>query len=427
MSFTMTGMNAPLIPDQAKEAVDILYDVAQWAWTGGEATQSILEGMWLPFGNNCNKWLGEMQNRCVPVFGQMDPEEINEMWDYLYGMHGDEAYKMFSPSGSNPLEDGVGLYVIYENEEAQQEAQKIMPEYGLSAPIAPELVTPMGLYLDTTPYEIPGVDTNKYNKGNTVTKRRYDAINETFENIYSPVFYSPEWRTGQEGTRWEPKGTEPDDVKHMYQTRGNVVNPELRYADSPKRVQDHQLGQMSSDLDSVPLDKQAEALAVVIAKQENNIGGREGTDAGYKTNWGIPEKHYGAYQFSQRNWDYWSEQLTGKKVEGEPSADMQDAVATLKFKTLLKQYHGDIGAVAAEHYSGDPAKRQFYDKGLDYARVSPESEHPTMMEYVSYINRAYANYLLTGEIEKGENINSPTGSGYARTKDERLANKTPEY
>ena len=58
MSFTMTGMNAPLRPDEAKEAVDILYDVAQWAWTGGEDTQSILEGMWLPYGNNCNKCLG---------------------------------------------------------------------------------------------------------------------------------------------------------------------------------------------------------------------------------------------------------------------------------------------------------------------------------------------------------------------------------
>jgi len=149
MSFTMTGMNAPLIPDEAKEAVDILYDAAQWAWTGGEDAQSILEGMWLPLGNNCNKWLGEMQNRCVPVFGKMDPEEINEMWDYLYGMHGDDAYKIFAPSGSNPLEDGVGLYVIYENEEAQEEGQKIMPEYGLSAPIVPEMVTPMGLYLDT--------------------------------------------------------------------------------------------------------------------------------------------------------------------------------------------------------------------------------------------------------------------------------------
>tara|TARA_B100000287_G_scaffold422648_1_gene464894 strand:- start:1102 stop:2385 length:1284 start_codon:yes stop_codon:yes gene_type:complete len=427
MSF-MTGMNAPEVLPQVEEAVDILYDTAQWAWTGGEEA-SVLDELWYPLGNNCNKWLGEMQNRCVPVFSKMDPEEVNQIWDYLYGMHGDEAYKIFAPSGANPLEDGVALYVIYENEEAQQEALEIMPEYGLSAPIAPEMVTPMGLYLDVTPYEIPGVDTTKYTRSNTITKRRFDAVNEAMENIYSPVFYSPEWRTGQEGTRWEPKGTEPNDVKHMYQTRGNVVNPELRYADQPRRIQDHQLAQMfkPADLNSFTLDEMAKALAVVIAKQENNIGGVDGDDIGYNTNWGKPDKHYGAYQFSQKNWDYWSEKLTGESIKGTPSADVQDAVAELKFKTLLDDFDGDVGAVAAEHYSGDPVRRRFYNNGLDYARVSPQSEHPTMMEYVSYINRAYIHYLLTGEIEKGEGIDSSTGSGYARTRDERLAHETPEY
>ena len=283
---------------------------------------------------------------------------------------------------------------------------------------------PMGLTLDETPYEVPGVDTTKYNLGNTRTRRRFDAMNEAFESIYSPVFYAPQWQLGQAGTKWE---------NEWQLARGNVKNPELRYADLPNPKTDAGLsrdnknfGRNLPSMAEPDYQRQAEDLAVVMAMQEND-------GAGYNDGWGDPEIDYkGAYQFSENDWAHWSGKLYGEPVKGTPNPDVQDAVAVHKFMTHLKEYNGDIGAVAAEHYAGIPAKIRFYDKGIDFTWGTPNSKHPTMMEYVSYINRSYLNYLNTkhdtgeGSVVKGEALPSVTGSNYARTQDERKANEFPD-
>ena len=80
MTF-ITGNNATEVPEEMNEAVDILYDVGQWAWNQGV---DVLDNLWNPFGNNANKWLGEMQDGVVPVMGKSDPNDIKQMWDYLY-------------------------------------------------------------------------------------------------------------------------------------------------------------------------------------------------------------------------------------------------------------------------------------------------------------------------------------------------------
>jgi len=420
MTF-ITGNNATEVPEEMNEAVDILYDVGQWAWNQGV---DVLDNLWNPFGNNANKWLGEMQDGVVPVMGKSDPNDIKQMWDYLYARDGDDAHKIFLPSGYNPLEDGLGLYVIYENEEAEKKGKQTLGKYGLSAPLVPNLIMPMGLTLDETPYEVPGVDTTKYNLGNTRTRRRFDAMNEAFESIYSPVFYAPQWQLGQAGTKWE---------NEWQLARGNVKNPELRYADLPDPKTDAGLsrdnknfGRNLPSMAEPDYQRQAEDLAVVMAMQEND-------GAGYNDGWGDPEIDYkGAYQFSENDWAHWSGKLYGEPVKGTPNPDVQDAVAVHKFMTHLKEYNGDIGAVAAEHYAGIPAKIRFYDKGIDFTWGTPNSKHPTMMEYVSYINRSYLNYLNTkhdtgeGSVVKGEALPSVTGSNYARTQDERKANEFPD-
>jgi hypothetical protein len=421
MTFVNTGNNAPLVKDEVEEAVDILYDVGQWAWNQGV---EVLDELWNPFGNNVNKWLGEMQHLVVPVMGKSNPDDIKQMWDYLYGMHGESASDMFAPSGSNPLEDGLGLYVIYEDEKAEKKGKETLGQYGLASPVIPNMIVPMGLYLDDTPYDIPNVDTAKYNIGNTKTRRRFDAMNEGFESIYSPIFYAPQWELGQAGTKWANK----------YQmNRGNVENPELRYADVPNPETDAGLsrgnpnfGRNLPSMATPDYEEQARDLAVVMAMQEND-------GAGYDDGWGDPTvKYNGAYQFSENDWAYWSNDLYGEPVTGKPNPDVQDAVAEHKFKFFLEKYDGDIGAVAAEHYAGIPAKIRFYDKGIDFTHGKPNSEHPTMMEYVSYINRSYLNYLNTkqssgtGSVVKGEGLPSVTGANYARTKEERLAYELPD-
>jgi len=399
------------VQDEIEEAIDLTGKFL--SYTG---PIDVLDGCWLPFANNISKLLGGNIDICTPVVGKSEPEDIVAINDKLHSQFGDDANNLMPPSGHNPLEDGVGVVVEYANDEAEKKVKARLKEYGLStAPNNPNMIVPMGLYSDRTPYDIAEVDTNKYHLPSDVTFDRFNMMNEVFENIYSPLFYEPEWAESQ-----QLPGA--GDLRGRGLVRGDVQNPELRHVPIEKPAK----GMLRDGNMVLPRENNrqlARDLALVIAKQES--------DYDYNTGWNDSKPQLGAYQFSEDNWTHWRDRWLadgtsiggkGQTVSSTPSSQHQDAVARYKFEKMLDDMGGDIGSVAVEHVAGEPAVYRYYNKGLDFiwdyrteAQKDPnspeyqppaeESNHPTAFEYAGYINRSLWNYMKTGEVVKGHELN----------------------
>ena len=410
------------VQDETEEALEIiksgtkmLFDVGKWGYDG---MIDVLNGCWLPFAQNCDKWLGVHYNIVTPILGLTSPETIKDVNDRLYGQYGDAANDVMAPSGNNPLEDGVGLFVQYVDDMNKKDALASLKEHGLTtAPNNFNMIVPMGLYLDRTPYDIPNVDTNKYHQPSNITYDRFNTMNEVFETIYSPIFYEPEWSESQQ----LPGG--------RALVRGDVQNPELRWSNVRKEAPFRDANMVLPRENNRQL---AEDLAKVMALQES--------DFDYNIGWNDDHYYLGAYQFSPENWIAWRDRWLadgtsiggkGQTVSSTPSPDHQDAIARYKFEKMLDKMDGDIGAVAVEHVSGEPAVYRYYLKGLDFiwdnrteAQKDPnspkarppaeEGNHPTAFEYAGYINRSLWHYMKTNELVKGHDLNPFYGDGYER-------------
>jgi hypothetical protein len=161
-----------------------------------ESSIDVLNGLWKPFGRNVSRFLARMESDALPVVGRVQPDQARQIYDAVFKQFGEEANDIFGSSNANVLEDGLGVWISWKNDEALNRAVELAPDYGISLdPDMPNIIEPLGLRNNSTPYEIPGVDVSKYSgsRGSRMADG-IGVVGNTMDSIMGALHYDRNWR-----------------------------------------------------------------------------------------------------------------------------------------------------------------------------------------------------------------------------------------
>lgn len=375
--------------------------------TDYEGTLDVLKGVWKPFADNVERFLGDLGKGVTPVFGKSTIEEMQGLWDSLTLKHGEKTGNIIDPPSTNSFVDGLGVWAVYGSEDDEKRALALAPEYGISInPAKPDVWEPLGLRSDPSPYSVIGVDMDKY-KGQRRT--RSDALIDMFETIYGGVYYgsggdveNPELRTafdtGDPNLRAISHSSLAPFPEAMYYHRdyAPTMAESAKYDSGLASPVGEEWASYTGKADV------HQRLVEVIKQQESDKN--YATDESNTSDAGAT----GAFQFIPSSWDlyvaqYIREEDNGGKPEDyritDPAA--QDLIGEFGIRDLLRKYKGDIGAVAADWYQGaGDGVVNAYNKGKDI----PFDNHPNLMEYVADVVIAYHNFMMSGTFMTPEEV-----------------------
>jgi len=361
----------------------------------------LMNGVWPPLAQQGSKLLAKLGSDALGVAGKISEEESQSIWDNLHGEFGEEVYEIMDSPGYNPMEDGLGIWVVYRTDEAEALAQKLAPSFGISIdPNNPNLMEPMGLRSNPTPFKVPdGVDPAKYQR-TARSRTRYGALNDVMEQIYGGVFYDPKWVPEQGSS-------------HSVKVKGDVVNPELRYGTPEENVSElppYEALMFHPDFqhdgkDWIDMSTPHTSLIRTLAKELAPVIRKQESDNRYDIS---SSNRFGAYQISNTLWETigteWNRAHHGISKAPEKTNDNQDAVVQFYLENLIAKYKGNLGAVLADYVAGAGNVKDHYMKGQDWRHKSWGEAHPSMMEYSSQLLRSWAHYKKTGEVIKGKDL-----------------------
>ena len=164
---------------------------------------AVLDGLWKPFGKHVSRFLGYMGNDVMPVVGRVQNDEARQMYDAVFQQLGEEANTIFGSANGDILKDGLGVWVTWRDDDALNKALEVAADYGISLnPDSPNIIEPLGLRNNKTPYEIPGVDVSKYSgtRGSRLNTG-VGAIGDMFDSTMGAMFYDRNWTPED---KWHP-------------------------------------------------------------------------------------------------------------------------------------------------------------------------------------------------------------------------------
>ena len=164
---------------------------------------AVLDGLWKPFGRYVSRFLGYMGNDVMPVVGRVQNDEARQMYDAVFQQLGEEANTIFGSANGDILKDGLGVWVTWKDDAALNKALEVAADYGISLnPDSPNIIEPLGLRNNETPYEIPGVDVSKYS-GTRGSQMNNGAglVGDSFDSIMGAMFYDRNWTPED---KWHP-------------------------------------------------------------------------------------------------------------------------------------------------------------------------------------------------------------------------------
>ena len=391
-------------------------EFAGWAYEG---RMDVLNGLWKPFGDRTFGLLSILGDNVIPVLGKTTAEEYSGMWNALRDIHGERAGFLMDHPAVSPFPDGLGLFVVYKNANAEREAIRQASDYGIGIdPQKPDQWEPLGLRAEPTPYKIPGVDTNKYKLTTQRKTSSAGALNNMFDSLFGSLHYgeggnveNPELRTAvREGDPQQAPSV------HSYMSpfpEANYYNPQFQSGDGADMAHPvgegwagyegrldvgdrllYLLGEQESDSPSSgeSYDVNTDALAQWLDAKESGITGRALDE--FDTAMGKYQIKPSTWVGLVRNWDQEG------RVDIKNDYD-QEQIARWEINDLLDRYQGDIGAVAAEWYVGRGTANKNYPAGTDVTYPDP---NPSMMEYARDVVRAYHFYSATNMFQSPEDL-----------------------
>ena len=120
-----------------------------WAYEG--STQ-VLNGLWKPFGDRAFGLINLLGSTVVPIRGKSTMEQEEDLFNALYDIHGEKTGFLMDHPAISPFPDGLGLFVVYTNTEAERNAIAKAADLGIGIdPQKPDQWEPLGLRADPTP------------------------------------------------------------------------------------------------------------------------------------------------------------------------------------------------------------------------------------------------------------------------------------
>ena len=320
----------------------------------------------------------------------------------------------------SPFPDGLGLFVVYTNAEAERNAIAKAADLGIGIdPQKPDQWEPLGLRADPTPYEIPGVNTNKYRLTTSRKTSRMGAMNNMFDSLFGGLHYgtsgevvNPEIRTAFNQSNAGMRPT-MQSIESPF-PEANYYNPQFQNGDGLGMA--HPVGEDWADY-AGKLDVGKRLLYILGEQETDSPSSGESydlhtdrlakwLDAKEKGEDPDPHNHaMGKYQILPSTWQGLLAN-SGMGIGGNPSVDVtnphdQDRLAQWEINRLLDRHQGDIGRVAAEWYTGHGTAHKNWLAGTDVSFKEPD---PSMMEYARDVVRAYHYYSITGEFRSPETL-----------------------
>jgi len=390
---------------------------AKWAYEGAV---EVLNGLWKPFGDRAFGLINLLGSTVIPIRGKTTMEQEEDLFNALYDIHGEKTGFLMDHPAISPFPDGLGLFVVYTNAEAERNAIAKAADLGVGIdPQKPDQWEPLGLRADPTPYEIPGVNTHKYRLTTSRKTSRMGAMNNMFDSLFGGLHYGTggEVENPELMTAFKQQNAGKIPTVHSAESpfpEANYYNPQFQnggglgmahpvgegWADYAGRMDVGKrllyiLGEQETDSPSSgeSYDLNTENLALWLAAKD------KGEDA---------ESHnrpMGKYQIKPSTWQgLLANSHMG--IGGNPSVDVtnphdQDRLAQWEISRLLDKHQGDIGRVAAEWYTGYGTANRNWSAGTDTEKNDP---HPTMMEYARDVVRAYHYYSRTGSFQSPETL-----------------------
>ena len=391
---------------------DKIKEGAKWAYEG---TVEVLNGLWKPFGDRAFGLINLLGSNVIPIRGKTTMEQEEDLFNAMYDIHGEKTGFLMDHPALSPFPDGLGLFVVYRSADAEREAIAAAADYGVGIdPQKPDQWEPLGLRADPTPYEIPGVNTQKYRLTTSRKTSRMGAMNNMFDTLFGDFHYgtsgnveNPELLTAFNQSN---AGMRP--TAHSVESpfpEANYYNPQFQNGDGlgmahpvgegwagyagaqdvGKRLL-YILGEQESDSPSSgeSYDVNTEKLALWLDAKEK---GEDGKEHNYPM---------GMYQIKPSTWQGLLKNSGMGGVDVTNPHD-QDRLASWEINRLLIKHQGDIGRVAAEWYKGYGDTNKNWLTGTDVPSPDP---HPSMMEYARDVVRAYHYYSITGEFRSPETL-----------------------
>lgn len=392
-----------------------------------------LDGLWSPFGKNVQDFLIEMGEDTIPLFGKISLDDYSDLFNNLKGKWGGRINHLMDPPDQASLPFGLGFFLQYRNRDATAKAQQIASKFGISIdPNVPNIIEPMGLRNDPTPWNFSKVDTNKFKpRSNWGIPQHQVALNQAFEFHLGNLHYAnPELRTAWRSNPVSMANatTLPDDSIQLEPTghtanapfpEGYLYNPKYFNETSPIDLGFGVGDQWNSNPENVK-QQVLNALMSAIGGQESDHGQHPDT---YTERPGSGALGY--YQFVPTTWnnyveDFLSTNEKGTRVFADGSTlnldelenpedwdrnnDLhQHVIAGFALESLLNKFKGDIGAVAMDHGAGNPAVHETY---------FTEQAHPdkrvgsglSRQQYVTEVVRAFWHLMQGNEHLTPEEI-----------------------
>jgi len=391
---------------------DKIKEGAKWAYEG---TVEVLNGLWKPFGDRAFGLINLLGSNVIPIRGKTTMEQEEDLFNAMYDIHGEKTGFLMDHPALSPFPDGLGLFVVYRSADAEREAIAAAADYGVGIdPQKPDQWEPLGLRADPTPYEIPGVNTQKYRLTTSRKTSRMGAMNNMFDTLFGDFHYgtsgnveNPELLTAFNQSN---AGMRP--TAHSVESpfpEANYYNPQFQNGDGlgmahpvgegwagyagaqdvGKRLL-YILGEQETDSPSSgeSYDVNTEKLALWLDAKEK---GEDGKEHNYPM---------GMYQIKPSTWQGLLKNSGMGGVDVTNPHD-QDRLASWEINRLLIKHQGDIGRVAAEWYKGYGDTNKNWLSGTDVPSPEP---HPSMMEYARDVVRAYHYYSITGEFRSPETL-----------------------
>ena len=386
-----------------------------WAYEG--STQ-VLNGLWKPFGDRAFGLINLLGSTVIPIRGKTTMEQEEDLFNALYDIHGEKTGFLMDHPAISPFPDGLGLFVVYTNAEAERNAIAKAADLGIGIdPQKPDQWEPLGLRADPTPYEIPGVNTNKYRLTTSRKTSRMGAMNNMFDSLFGGLHYgasgevvNPELMTAFNQSNAGMRPT-MQSIESPF-PEANYYNPQFQNGDGLGMA--HPVGEDWADY-AGRLDVGKRLLYILGEQETDSPSSGESydlhtdrlakwLDAKEKGEDPDPHNHaMGKYQILPSTWQGLLAN-SGMGIGGNPSVDVtnphdQDRLAQWEINRLLDRHQGDIGRVAAEWYTGHGTAHKNWLAGTDVSFKEPD---PSMMEYARDVVRAYHYYSITGEFRSPE-------------------------
>tara|TARA_B100000287_G_scaffold193761_1_gene182941 strand:- start:1422 stop:2795 length:1374 start_codon:yes stop_codon:yes gene_type:complete len=388
-----------------------------------------LDGLWSPYAKNVQDFLIEMGEDTIPLVGKISLSDYSDLYNNLKGKWGGRINHLMDPPEQASLPFGLGFFLQYRNRDAKDKAQRISSKYALSIdPNVPNIIEPMGLRNNPTPWNFSKVDTTKFTpRSNWGIPPHQVALNKAFEHYIGNLHYAnPELRTAW---RSNPAQTPVpmDPVSEGSSVMGVPLEPAGHTATAPfpegylynpkyfNQTSPIDLGfGIGDDWNSNPENVKKQVLNALMTA----IGGQE-SDHGQHPDTYIERPGSGAlgyYQFVPTTWDNYVKDFLATNPKGtrifkdgstinldelknpedwdRNNDQHQHTIAGFALETLLDKFKGDIGAVAMDHGAGNPAVHETY---------YPEEAHPDKLvgegvprqQYIAEVVRAFW-YLMQG-------------------------------